>query len=998
MTFKFATMTGRLALWGVASLAVATGAASAQARTVSVDIPQQELGRALSEFARQSNQQLLYSPDLVRGRQARPLQGTYAADEALRQLLNGTDIAVRTTSGGAFLLAAAQPLPEAAPAAPPSAETAAEPEDEDEIVVTGTLLRGIAPPGTEIISKGREEIAATGATTTNQMLADIPQISAFNELPQILPGSNTQLTVTRPRIRNIGGNDSGASATLILVDGHRVVGAGIRQTTADPDIIPPGVIERVEIIPDGGSSIYGADAVGGVINFITRRRFSGVQLDAKYGFADDYYQIDAYITAGHDWGSGSAYISYNFAKNDELLGGDRDYARRFDFINNRPLDTNCNPGNITIGTTSFALPGRVSNTVNRCDTSDFQTLYPAQKRHSFFAGFAQDFGDSIKFDMRGFFTRRISAANAGPFRSSNATIRNTNFFFAPIGAETSHNVSFSWEEALGTQSLEQRTALDEWGVTPTISIDLSSKWQFRGMLNYGRSTTEVHNPAINATLLDHALRGRNPGNVTEFGQQFSINPYDIAATNQQLLENITNFEFFSQNKQKLFNARAIVDGTLLTIPGGEIRLAVGAEYIKESVRPRQGNIVPGTEDNLLVNSASRNIKALFGEVFIPLRGSENNGPGMHSLSISLSGRYDDYSDFGSTFNPKIGITWEPLNWVKVRGAWGTSFNAPSLADASGAPDNNVLIIGFPIVASPFDPPLFPNQPLVALQGAFPGTRPQSAETVSLGVDVRPPFIPGLTASLTYYAVDFSDQIAIPPAFQPAVLFTFFTDLLVLGPTANNPGRPPITQAQLLALVGGLGTFPGSEGIPGLFDPGDPPVYVFIDARRRNLARLKVSGLDFDVNYRRPTSFGSIDARFAGTYELNRESQAFDAAPFVDLLAADNSRFRFTATAGANIGNFRAQVTWNHSHGYDLTPISTFAFQDHVSSFDVFNLFFRYDVKGEDLFKDLSFTLNINNVFDQDPPLLKGVTFGGIGGYTNGSTLGRLIQFGVNKKF
>jgi iron complex outermembrane receptor protein len=222
-------------------------------------------------------------------------------------------------------------------------------------------------------------------------------------------------------------------------------------------------------------------------------------------------------------------------------------------------------------------------------------------------------------------------------------------------------------------------------------------------------------------------------------------------------------------------------------------------------------------------------------------------------------------------------------------------------------------------------------------------------------------------------------------FLGAGFYRQFTNLFIMYPTR--------AQVEQLAAL-----YPtGPADIAGLYDPGDPDVYILLDARRRNLGRQKVSGLDFSLNYVRPTGFGSVDLTFAGTYELTRNTQAFTGAPFVDSLLRDISRFRSATTVGANISNLRAQVTWNHNAGYDLTRQAGFNFQTKVGSFDVFNLFMRYDVKGEDLFKDLAFTLNVNNVFDTDPPLLQGFSLSS-SGFTNGNTLGRVFQFGVSKKF
>lgn len=883
-----------------------------------------------------------------------------------------------------------------------------ETDDSRDIVVTGTQIRGIEPVGSPVIGVNREAVLATGATSVNQLLTTIPQIASFNEVPIIGNGGNSaQLPVSRPRIRGIGGNDAGASATLILIDGHRVVGAGLRQTSPDPDIIPPGALERVEVIPDGGSSIYGADAVAGVINFITRRRFDGIQIEGRYGFADDYYQYDVSATAGKSWDTGSAYVSYNFAKTDDILGRDRDYVRRFDYVNNRAPDLTCNPGNVQVGSALYTLPGLTLDPTgrgNRCDGSDLSTAFPKTQRHSVFGAFSQDIGDSLKLDVRAFFTRRTSTMNNGPAVSGAASIGANNFYRQPLGTVPcpatgaaggcAQSASFNWEPVTGASYLTDQSSLSEWGITPTLTWDIGDNWQFRGMFNYSESITTVRSRSLNPTLLQAALRGENPEVPGQFAQEFAINPYNIAATqNKDLLARITNWENFAQNKQKLLNVRGIVDGKLLSWGGGDIRLAAGVEFTRESVAPRSGSGVLGGETAIPIRvKAHRDIKSAFGELFIPIVSDRQNGKGAGSLSLSLSGRYDNYSDVGSTFNPKVGLTFEPSDWFKVRGSWGTSFNAPSLADTIGSPDGGIGALAQQFVGflsnpdSPADPTRGSNQPIVNATGAFPGVKPQTATTFSMGFDAKWPFAPGLSTSLSYYYVDFKDQISLPPVFLGAAFYRQFTNLYIMYPT----------RAQIEELAKLYPT--GLTDIASLYDPGDPDVYILLDARRRNLGRSKVTGLDFTLNYVRPTGFGAIDMSFAGTYELKREGQAFNGAPFVDGLLRDASRFRFAATVGATIGDhLRAQLTWNHTQGYELTKQAAFNNQDKVSSFNVFNFYARYDLKGERFTRDLALTLNVNNVFDTPPPLLQGFSLSSQG-FTNGNTIGRLVQFGVSKKF
>ena len=225
---------------------------------------------------------------------------------------------------GASMLAMLAMLPAAAFAqtAPvpgadaPPAKT--ERPDPNEIVVTGTLIRGIAPGGSQTIGLDTAQIAATGATTTSDLLGKVPQAGNFLQFVGVKGSNNFSLSVNRPSLRYLGNTSSSTNSTLLLVDGHRLPGMGILQTTPDLDSIAPGAIERVEIVTDGGSSTYGSDAVGGVVNFITRTKFDGVEAKGNVGFADNYKVFDFSVTAGKTWDSGSFYVSYDYSKHDEI--------------------------------------------------------------------------------------------------------------------------------------------------------------------------------------------------------------------------------------------------------------------------------------------------------------------------------------------------------------------------------------------------------------------------------------------------------------------------------------------------------------------------------------------------------------------------------------------------------------------------------------------------------------------------------------------------------
>ena len=203
--------------------------------------------------------------------------------------------------------------------------------DAGDIVVTGTLIRGIAPGGSQSIGVNLEKITAIGAANTSDLISTIPQAGTFNNFNAVRGSSGVSLAINRPSLRYLGFTSSATASTLLLLDGHRMPGMGVTQNSADLDAIAVGAIERVEVVTDGGSSTYGSDAVGGVMNFITRKEFDGVEAKANYGIGNDIQQVNATLTAGKKWDGGSAYISYDYSHHDELYAGDRDWYQFLDW-------------------------------------------------------------------------------------------------------------------------------------------------------------------------------------------------------------------------------------------------------------------------------------------------------------------------------------------------------------------------------------------------------------------------------------------------------------------------------------------------------------------------------------------------------------------------------------------------------------------------------------------------------------------------------------------
>lgn len=891
-----------------------------------------------------------------------------------------------------------------------------------EIIVTGTLIRGVAPAGTDVVTISEEKVQATGASTTAQLLQTVPQLNSFASL-QFPAGGGNSVTVNRPNLRSLPGfNTSGSSTTLVMLDGHRIVGMGIASTTPDPDFIPPGAISRLEIVPDGGSAIYGSDAVAGVMNFITRKGIDGVEVNARAGFADNYQTFDVSGTAGHKWSTGSIFASYSYSQHDAVFGRDRDFVRTFPTASTLTAtgpetftSLTCAPGNVIVGGNAlYGLPyttataAAAAGQANQCDLSDDATLYPKEHHHSVMAGLDQDLSPALSVALRAYYFERELGLDSGAFTATkSATAATAGFASHRVGSETSQTVAFAWG---GPEAQHQSIDLNSWGVTSEFTARPGGDWRVRLLANYGESDTESHAPA-SVSGNDNALNAALAAGL--------FNPYDPEASNPAAYAAVNNWETFGRARQRLTNFRIISDGSLFSLPGGQVKLATGLEYLKEGLVSTTGTTIPGFAytgfNNVVVNGVtlingqagrptfhlSRDVKSAFGELVVPLFGADNATTMFRELTVSLSARYDDYNDVGDTFNPKIGVTYRPVEGIRLRGSWGKSFNAPSLADSPNAALTTGTYIGplgflpgflgflkppAELIANGTYPAFGATQTVLLIGGSSPGIQPQKAKTLSLGADIEPPFIPGLQFGATYWRISLNGRIGLAPFFDQNLWWNSYGSKITINPTDQQ-------------IADALSIADTTSGTQCQFGRPSNCVYAIMDTRKTNLGNVRVSGLDFYANYARETGFGSVDFALNGSYELTRKESPAADVPYRDQLAANFNRFRFSAAVGTDISNLRAQVTWNFREGYDLSPAGGLIGQTQVGDFHVFNLFFRYDVKGEGALSDLAFTLNVDNVFDQDPPVdWSTKATAAQSGFGNGSTLGRLVQFGVSKKF
>ncbi|WP_268958927.1 TonB-dependent receptor domain-containing protein [Novosphingobium aerophilum] len=535
---------------------------------------------------------------------------------------------------------------------------------------------------------------------------------------------------------------------------------------------------------------------------------------------------------------------------------------------------------------------------------------------------------------------------------------------------------------LGPGAAHSDVRIKEYGTNAELKHQFGDNWQARALVNWSETSSSYSLTRLNTARLNAASA---PSAAATTATAF--NPIDVTKNNAALVADLTDNELAGETKNSLVNLRLILEGKLLTLPAGDVRLAVGGEYMDDSLSLRQdADIRIGTLSNRPFTLYSRKVSSLFGELQIPVIAGSDGRP---MLTVAASGRYDHYSDFGNTTNPKIGLTFKPVSWFTLRGNWGTSFTAPTGLDQLKSANSTFSF--FPFV--PFTDATRPNVTggtAIALQGSQANLQPQTATTWSVGFDIQP--MSSLKFSANYYDVNFKDILSTPT--PNAGIFTTFPNNIQYGSSltvaqvnsffANKGPYTPSQQAQLAAAIAQAGT---------------NPIVELVDFRTGNFGILRVKGLDFNLTYNRVTDFGGFDFTLSGNHQFSRKTQVSPSAPVADDNAGQFPKWFLQAGAGVNVGGLRAQASWNYNGGYKLAaPTTSVPVQTKIGSFSTVNLFFQYKVPADSgILKDLSFTLNVDNVFDQAPPIFLGNTTAD-SGYANGFTLGRLFNFGVSKKF
>jgi iron complex outermembrane receptor protein len=893
---------------------------------------------------------------------------------------------IRTTIG-AIALASLTSAPVAI--AQRSGDTAAGADPLEEIVVTGSSIRGVTNPGSPVITLGREDLAATGLATSSDLARALPQVINLGADESRLAGAQDGAANTT-RVSGVNLRGIGNEATLLLINGRRLAPAGVIKSIYDPNVIPASAIERLEVVVDGASAIYGSDAVAGVVNIITRKDFSGAETLVRYGSADGTQQKIASQNFGFTWNGGSVFGAYEHNERDSLAGTDRDFATadRRARGGSDARSTLASPGNIVNGTTRYPLPpgngtgippgSLAAGAPNRFDEGSFPDLLPNQERDTFFLDARQDFGNFTAW-YQGWYSERDFDERVAPASGQLLRVPNTNpYFVAPVALGSPAFVSVDYRflaedsdpRLIGYENAQQNAL----GLT----FNAGGGWQIEGYGNLSKNRGFQRRGAItNGAALNAALNSTNP--ATAFNL-FGDGTFNV--TNNPALVDLIIANRDTSGTSEARDLALKADGPIFALPGGEVRIAAGAERHDnefEQILKANNVLASGAVTTKTVLNRRHNT-SLFAEMFIPIVSNANAVTGIDALNLSLAIRREDYSDFGETTDPKIGLTFRPIDAVTLRATYGTSFRAPSLVDTSEQ-IHNIFIQNLtdPAGVGGVTRGIFHNGGRLTLT-------PEEATTWSFGVDWRPEgVLAGFAASATYYKVDYTDRIDVVPntaLTNPSVYSPFIVRRPAAGDVAGNAAFNALVQTFL--------------SNPDLQSPVEAVTNInaIVDGRRANVGSTRQEGVDLDLSYRFESSFGAwyTGLNIAKITDLTRATAP--GLPYIDVLDTFGNPvdLRARASLGWKLGGLSANAFVNYVDGYRNTAINPNVSVDSYRTVDA-SLAYEF---GAGMLEGLSVALNAQDIFDEEPP----VVLNGIYSWDNQnvSPLGRMVSVVVTKKW
>ena len=904
------------------------------------------------------------------------------------------------------------------------AEAQSSDDDDDIIIVTGTQIKGLDLEGAvQAVQVDRDDILESGATNIIDVLRDLTitggGAGTFSTSTAGPLSSDSPVGAAGVSLRGLG-----TSATLTLINSRRAsvsAFASGQESFIDVNSIPLAAIERVEILPNGASATYGADAVAGVINYVLRDDYVGQEISVSYGDStagtdEGKFNINGII--GREFGDHNAMLVVDYFKRNAFFDRDRAISRDsvrpsqqgffpsfndlFFQINDQteePQDGGCPADDFGFG--NFGEFCEV-------DTNDFTSV--------------QDELETIG----GLFTHKFQATENfvwfNEFLYQHSESRGTgspaNFSRAPVDPENPF-----WPAALQADIVAEGGVSDfsdffgfpifAWGKIPEpravkvesdsfrfvtgVEYDLSDSWNIEAAFLYGGNDRTQR--GVSGIVRSEAFYNANLGNLCTDGTTVNrwdvdlerpsasfvgdtcedigkttlwYNPFGGQQVQEPGIDEAIRATAERNGESRMYAGDVVASGDIFDVNGRSIKGAFGAEFRRETLQDVPSGEAVATIDNpepiLGFSSTSadidRNQFAVFGEIYVPV---------LDNFDLQIAGRYDDYEGFGGDFNPKVAFRYAPIEEVIFRGNWSTSFRAPSLAQ-SGA---GVLLSSFRVDCADTPgacdgDPTADGEALLSEDVGNPNLGAENAETWGLGVLLRP--TDAIELNFDYWNIRHEDLVGIDE------------DDFIRRALAGE--FPVVGQGELATGVAGLEVAPNG----------------FVTDAHFQITNLGFQETDgFDISYTHDVdlnALGELTFLFDLTYLLNFDRQASVNSPLEEL-AGDfrypkilaNSRLRWRKD------EWRASVAAFYTSSYDddpsartleavgLPPDAEVEVDDWLT-FDV-NLSYDYSEKGY-------VQLNVRNVFNEEPPLVLGTSANV--DHINHDSLGRFITLRLTQGF
>jgi iron complex outermembrane receptor protein len=853
-----------------------------------------------------------------------------------------------------------------ATAAPAWAQMPAPDAKLGKIEVTGTNIRRVdTETGLPVQVITREDIERGGIVTTQDLLDRVSANQSYGGWNDNLGVGNSLAGFTGASLRGLG-----TERTLILLNGRRLAPYALSGgASVDLSGIPASAIERVEVLKDGASAVYGTDAIGGVINFILRKDYEGVELSATHLAVErgGGETSRASITGG--WGSlakdrFNVFLTLDHVRQEPLPAKDREFSKT-SYIPAVGLDgtsVSSVPANISQpggfrGVFNPTIPPTGATSSSCLPPLSFPTIaFPLRCRFDY-VPLVDNIAKSDKTNLvgraawqahpdhllfvegsyyRGDFTYKISPTPvipADPTVPFLLPVTSPYYPTAFVASLPRGNTSLPVQVGYRLAELGPRTNEPEVEQSRFVagSQGVFAGWDY--LLSGGHTANKQVDKYTSGLVSETRFRPLFASGV--------VNPF--GANTPAVLEQLRSAQItgpVSDNRASHTGAELKVSSTPWEMAAGGLAVALGIEARREKLEQinadvlYSGDILGSGGAAPSLEPTSRRVWSLFGEVNVPIT---------KSLEANLAVRHDRYSDFGGTTNPKLTMRWQADKTLVLRGSWGTGFRAPTLYDLFVP---NVFNFDFGVI----DPIRCPVTGADAdceaivrtLDGGNTALKPETSKQLNVGIVLEP--AAGLSFAVDYYRVRIEDLIVTVP------LDAILTDYGKWAPT--HVFRRPAD--------------PATPGLPGPID--------YLLNTPVNAGSKTTSGFDVDARWRSPAGpWGRLAVSVSGTYLLRYAASDFEAAApgTADLATGKGalSRWRHYAAFDWSQGAWGATLAQTFQLGhteYDYLTLDRatgiFGGLRRVGSYSAWDLQARYTG-----LKNLTAGVGIRNLFDRDPP-------------------------------